>query len=151
MGIFNKTKKTVTSADSKDAVVKMPKVKPAKAAKEKAPAKTAKINTKGMATTAAGAARADMNHGGVILRPRITEKATMQADAQNVFVFEIAQTANKVSVREAIQAIFKVTPIKVAIARNPDKKVFSRGKSGMVSGVKKAYVYFKKGDKVELV
>ncbi|MEK7390829.1 MAG: 50S ribosomal protein L23 [Patescibacteria group bacterium] len=87
----------------------------------------------------------------VILRPRITEKATLKADAENVFVFEIAQNATKLNVRKAVASIYNVVPLKVSIARNPSKKVFSRGKRGVVSGVKKAYVYLKEGDKIEII
>lgn len=87
----------------------------------------------------------------VILRPRITEKATLKADAENVFVFEIAQNATKLNVRKAVASIYNIIPTKISIARNPSKKVFSRGKRGVVPGVKKAYVYLKEGDKIEIV
>lgn len=87
----------------------------------------------------------------VIIRPRITEKATLKAESENVYVFEIAQDANKANVKKAVKALYKVNPRKVSITRNPSKKVFVRGKRGVVSGVKKAYVYLKSGDKIEIV
>jgi ribosomal protein L23 len=49
----------------------------------------------------------------------------------------------------AIKAYYKVVPIKINVVRNPTKKVFIRGKKGIKAGVKKAYVYLKKGDKLE--
>ena len=49
----------------------------------------------------------------------------------------------------AIKAFYKVTPEKINIVRNPSKTVFVRGKKGVKSGVKKAYVYLKEGDKIE--
>lgn len=91
------------------------------------------------------------NLTGVILRPRITEKATHMADTANVYVFEIAQNANKTTVSQAVNALYKVIPVKVSIARNPSKTIFRRGRAGVVSGVKKAYVYLKKNDKIEIV
>ncbi len=94
---------------------------------------------------------APVNSNSIIIRPRITEKATLKADMDNVYVFEIAKDANKMMVSRAIEAIYKVKPLKVSVATNPSKKVFSRGKAGMVQGVKKAYVYIKKGEKIELV
>lgn len=84
----------------------------------------------------------------VLLRPRITEKANFAAE-KNVHVFEISSLADKKSVSEAVKTYYKVTPIKVRIVRNPSKKVFVRGKKGVKGGVKKAYVYLKKGDKIE--
>jgi len=44
-----------------------------------------------------------------------------------------------------------VKPEKVRVAAIPAKKVFVRGKKGVKSGGKKAYVYLKKGDKIELI
>ncbi|HEY4516132.1 MAG TPA: 50S ribosomal protein L23 [Candidatus Paceibacterota bacterium] len=87
-------------------------------------------------------------YSNVILRPRITEKATALSE-KGVYVFEIAPEANKISVAKAIKAYFDVTPIKVRIVLNPSKNVVVRGKRGVKSGVKKAYVYLKKGDKIE--
>ena len=87
----------------------------------------------------------------VILVPRITEKATVKADAENVYVFEIAGDANKTTVSQAIKSMYNVVPVRVNIARTPGKKLFRRGKLGFKSGVKKAYVYVKKGEKIEIV
>lgn len=84
----------------------------------------------------------------VLLRPRITEKATFVAE-KNVHTFEVAQAATKEQIAKAIRAFYKVSPIKINIVKNPAKSVFIRGKRGVKSGVKKAYVYLKKGDKME--
>lgn len=84
----------------------------------------------------------------IILRPRITEKANFASEA-NVHAFEVAPSATKTQVASAIKAFYKVTPVKVNMVKNPSKTVFIRGKKGVKSGVKKAYVYLKKGDKIE--
>lgn len=86
-----------------------------------------------------------------IIQPRITEKATLLADSKNVYVFEITADANKNRVKQAIQDIYNVTPIKVSIVKNPSTKMFSRGIYGVTPGVKKAYVYLKKGEKIEII
>jgi len=86
----------------------------------------------------------------IILRPRVTEKAT-DLSQNNVHVFEISSTANKNAVKLAFAKIYKVVPVKVSIVKNPAKNVVVRGKRGVKSGVKKAYVYLKEGDKVEIV
>lgn len=87
----------------------------------------------------------------VVLRsPRITEKA-LTAQARGVFVFEVAARATKRTVKEAIYALYKVTPRKVAMVTMPKKSVVIKGKAGVSGGGKKAYVYLKKGDKIEIV
>jgi len=84
----------------------------------------------------------------ILIKPRVTEKASMMLE-KNVYAFEISPKANKKEVASAISAYFKVNPLKIRIVRNPAKKVFVKGKKGIKSGVKKAYVYLKKGDKLE--
>lgn len=84
----------------------------------------------------------------IILRPRITEKATAVSSG-NVHTFEIAQKATKKQVAAAVKAFYKVVPIKINIVKNPAKKILVRGKKGKVPEVKKAYVYLKEGDKIE--
>ena len=86
----------------------------------------------------------------IILRPRITEKAT-DLSQNNVHVFEISSTANKNAVKLAFAKIYKIVPVKVSIVKNPAKNVVVRGKRGVKQGVKKAYVYLKEGDKIETI
>jgi large subunit ribosomal protein L23 len=86
---------------------------------------------------------------GTIKKPRITEKATFSAE-KGAYIFEIAQDATKIMVAKAIEALYKVTPAKVNVVRTPAKKVFVRGKVGKTSAIKKAIVFLKKGDKIDL-
>lgn len=88
-------------------------------------------------------------YAGVLLKPRITEKANSLVNVGNVHAFEIASSATKGQVASAIKAFYKVTPEKINIVKNPSKTVFVRGKKGVKSGIKKAYVYLKEGDKIE--
>jgi ribosomal protein L23 len=68
-----------------------------------------------------------------------------------VYVFQVLGTGNKKSIAQAITAQYKVTPVKVSIVRIPAKETFVRGKRGMKAGYKKAYIYLKKGDKIEII
>ena len=89
----------------------------------------------------------------VILRPRITEKATV-ASERGVYVFEVTKSATKERVSDAIRAIYKITPRKVRIVPIARKRVSSkkhRGVFGETKGGKKAYVYLKEGDKIDIV
>ncbi len=89
----------------------------------------------------------------VLTRPRITEKASYLAssDKGGVYTFEVSPRANKALVSKAISELFKVTPAKVNIINTKPKNVFKRGKRGVVGGIKKAMVYLKKGDKIDIV
>lgn len=88
----------------------------------------------------------------VIVRPRITEKAAILTD-KNVYTFEIKKGASKYDVRDAIKALYKVTPVKVHIVNKQPRHSMSRmrGRDMMENGLRKAYVYLKKGDRIELV
>ena len=87
----------------------------------------------------------------IIKKPRITEKSGIQAENMGIYTFEVTAEANKKNVAKAVKELYKVTPVKVNITNLPGKIVFSRGKVGRKSGVKKAIVYLKKGDKIEFV
>ncbi|MBU3925629.1 50S ribosomal protein L23 [Patescibacteria group bacterium] len=85
----------------------------------------------------------------VLVSPHITEKNTL-LNEQNAYVFKIKPRANKIMVKQAIKETYNVIPQKVNIVYAPDKKRFIRGKYGTKSGFKKAVVYLKEGDKIEI-
>ncbi len=88
----------------------------------------------------------------ILLSPRITEKGAYLGDL-GVYVFQVAEHANKKEIAQAIHTIFKVMPRKIRVARIPRKQAITRGtnRTGMTAGGKKAYVYLKKGDTIEIV
>lgn len=89
------------------------------------------------------------NPGTILIRPRITEKAALLSESVNVYSFEVASKSTKGSISNAIKEVYKVNPVKVNIVKLPSKKVLSKGKKGRTKSVTKAYVYLKKGDKIE--
>jgi large subunit ribosomal protein L23 len=90
-------------------------------------------------------------HHDIIIRPRITEKSGIMSENSSVYTFEVRKNANKPMIAQAIKALYKVTPTKVRIVNLPAKRVLVRGKRGTSNGVKKAMVYLKKGEKINLV
>ncbi|MEX0918054.1 MAG: 50S ribosomal protein L23 [Candidatus Paceibacterota bacterium] len=118
---------------------------PAKKSAEKAPATAAPARP-------AVAAVADRNLSSVIVKPRITEKA-MQKSEQNVYTFIVRRDATKHDVAEAITALYNVTPVKVNIVNKAPRQYISRrlGRTVSEKGMKKAYVYLKKGDSISLM
>jgi large subunit ribosomal protein L23 len=87
----------------------------------------------------------------VIKNPRITEKAGIQSESQNVYTFEVTKDATKKTIGEAIKLIYKVTPIKINIVNLPAENVTARGRKGVKQAVKKALVFLKKGDKIAFI
>jgi len=87
----------------------------------------------------------------VLIRPRITEKATDLGTISNAYVFNVDENATKRSIAKAVEVAYKVRPVKVAVVAIPRKQIVVRGKRGVTGGGKKAYVYLKKEDKLEIV
>lgn len=85
-----------------------------------------------------------------IVRPHITEKAAILAE-KGTYVFEVAKDTNKIEIAKAIQALYNVTPVRVNIINLPDTRVFVRNRKGVKSGLRKALVTLKKGDKIEIL
>jgi large subunit ribosomal protein L23 len=86
----------------------------------------------------------------IIVSPRITEKATMLAE-QNAYTFIVSERATKPEIQKSIIMLYNVTPVKISVLPIPTRSVFRRGKLGSIPGGKKAVVYLKKGDKLELI
>ncbi len=87
----------------------------------------------------------------ILRRPRITEKASMMSE-YNVYTFDVATTATKNSIMSAVKDIYNVQPTQVRIVTIPAKHFISRrGVHGKTTTGKKAYVFLKKGDTIELV
>lgn len=87
----------------------------------------------------------------IIIRPYITEKSGLLAE-KRVYTFEVAPSANKVTIAQAIASIYKVVPVKIAVITiKPHVRLFKNRKQGKTSGAKKAYVYLKEGDSIEFI
>jgi|TARA_Y100001960_G_scaffold139958_1_gene148254 large subunit ribosomal protein L23 len=85
----------------------------------------------------------------IIKRPLITEKTTMIAE-NNTYAFEVLKDADKVEVKNAIEAIFNVKVEKVNILNQSGKTKRFRGKPGKRNDVRKAYVRLQEGQALDL-
>jgi large subunit ribosomal protein L23 len=84
----------------------------------------------------------------ILIQPRISEKAGKMAE-MNKYVFLVASNTNKIEVKKAVEAAYKVKVTRVNVIRNEGKmRNFGRTK-GATSDFKKAIVTLKKGDKIE--
>ena len=87
----------------------------------------------------------------IIVRPHITEKSGALSHV-GVYTFEVAKNANSNQISEAIEAIYKVIPVRVSLAPIHSKAKNYRGiPGGRSASGKKAYVYLKKGDSIEFI
>ena len=86
----------------------------------------------------------------IIVGPRITEKAALMSD-KNVYTFNVAIDATKSEVKKEIKRIYKVNPEKVNMIKSKGKNVFVRGRKGTKKDTKKAMVYLKDGDKINVM
>jgi large subunit ribosomal protein L23 len=83
----------------------------------------------------------------IIRRPLITEKSTVLRDDKNIIAFEVHRDANRIEVKRAVEAQFKVKVTDVRIAR-VHGKVRRQGRfAGRRPDWKKAYVRLAEGEK----
>lgn len=91
----------------------------------------------------------------VIKSAHITEKAAILSDVTNAYIFNVDKRATKTDVKQAINEIYKVVPIKVNMVAISKKLVTRRrsksAKKGFKGGGKKAFVFLKKGERIEFV
>ena len=82
-----------------------------------------------------------------IIKPILTEKSTKLKEETNLLCFMVARDANKIEIKKAVEALFKV---KVDSVRTMNRrgKIKRVGRSeGKRPDWKKAYVKIKKGEK----
>jgi large subunit ribosomal protein L23 len=84
-----------------------------------------------------------------IKKLHITEKTSLLADG-NAYSFQVTKDATKAQIAKEIKALYNVVPVKVNIVNAKPKRVVSRGKVGQTASIKKAYVFLKKGDTIDI-
>ncbi len=90
----------------------------------------------------------------IIVKPLVTEKGTWMIEANNQYSFEVAQSANKIEIRHAIEKLWPVTVIDVRTQNMRGKPVSRSTKQGRFTGKrrnwKKAVVTLAEGDTIDL-
>ena len=125
-GDAKEVKKTKKAASSKKATTKKADAAPKKAAKQ----------------VTGDAYR-------VLVRPLVTEKTASLA-SEGVYTFQVAPGTNKVTVRQAVKALYGVTPARVNILNQRGKRVRFGRVAGRRNHWRKAYVYLKKGQHIDV-
>jgi large subunit ribosomal protein L23 len=84
----------------------------------------------------------------VLRRPLVTEKSTA-LQGLNKYAFEIADNANKLQIKQAVEKAFKVTVMSVNVITMRGKKKKMGRREVVTQPWKKAIVTLKPGDKIE--
>ncbi|WP_296316926.1 50S ribosomal protein L23 [Winogradskyella sp. UBA3174] len=90
----------------------------------------------------------------ILIKPIITEKATMQSELFNAYAFQVNTKANKVEIKKAVEAAYGVSVEKVrTINVRPDRKTkFTKTgvQHGKTNAIKKAIVQLAEGEVIDL-
>jgi len=87
----------------------------------------------------------------VVLRPVVSEKSYAAFD-NNVYTFEVASDANKVEIKQAVEAVFGVRVTKVNTLNRRGKRIRDRrtGEWGARSSRKRAVISLAPGDSIDV-
>lgn len=85
----------------------------------------------------------------VIVAPHMSEKATIATDKRGEYVFEVASSATKPEVKEAIEQLFKTKVVCVRIANVKTKPKRFGAIQGRSKAWKKAYVTLEAGQQID--
>ena len=91
------------------------------------------------------------NPEAVIRRLDVTEKGARLTEKENKYLFHVDPRANKLEIKRAVEALFKVGVTKVnTLNRGGKAKRDRRGRVTLTTGWKRAVVTLKTGDKIDL-
>jgi len=82
-------------------------------------------------------------------RPHISEKAAMMTE-HGVYVFDVPTSAEKISVKQSIEGLYKVKVVKIRMIRRAGKPVNRSRHHAKRVNTKKAIVTLAKGQKLDL-
>jgi large subunit ribosomal protein L23 len=90
---------------------------------------------------------------GIIIKPIVTEKMNLQGDKLNRYGFKVQKDANKIEIKQAVEAMYNVTvnEVNTLIVAPKAKSRFTKGGTikGKTSAYKKAIITVKEGDKID--
>lgn len=86
----------------------------------------------------------------IIRRPLVTEKSTDLREEADQIVFEVARDANKIEIKQAVEALFKVKVKKVRTIKVRGKNRRLGLSTGKKPDWKKAIVKLRPGDTIQI-
>lgn len=91
-----------------------------------------------------------MDNINVIIKPLVTEKTTHQQETRNVYAFQVAQHANKVQIRHAVEQLYNVKVVSVRTLNRKGKPRRSRFKMAKTAESKRTIVTLAENSRIEL-
>lgn len=91
-----------------------------------------------------------LSAAGVLVKPHITEKASMLAE-QNDYVFDVYPRTNAFEIKRAVEKTYNVKVVKVNMLNIPSKTKRIGKHMGKTGAVRKAIVQIQKGQTIELM
>ena len=91
-----------------------------------------------------------VREGRILIQALVSEKATELQEKQNCYVFKVAQNANKIEIKEAVEKGFNVSVTSVTVANVKGKTKRLGRFEGKRAGWRKAYISLKEGESIEL-
>jgi large subunit ribosomal protein L23 len=85
----------------------------------------------------------------IVVQPIISEKMEYLQEAQRKYAFKVHPAANKVQIKEAVEAIYNVSVTDVNVMNRRGKKRRVRYTEGRRANWKRAVVTLKEGDSIE--
>jgi large subunit ribosomal protein L23 len=91
-----------------------------------------------------------MSLANIIIKPLLSEKATLQAESQNTYAFHVAPDADKTTIKKAVETLYnvKVTGVRTLTRKGKPKR--SKVKVLHTSDYKRALVTLAPDNKIEL-
>lgn len=87
----------------------------------------------------------------VLLGPLLTEKGTLLKESDNVILFRVGKTANKIEIKKAVEQLLKVKVDSVRTINCKGKKKRLGKHEGRRPDWKKAMVTLKEGEKFDFI
>jgi len=85
----------------------------------------------------------------VLIEPVLSEKANLLRE-QGKYVFKVAQSANKLQIKEAVRRLFNVHPVSCTVMVVGGKPKRLRNRAGLKPTWKKAIVRLQKDEKISV-
>lgn len=91
-----------------------------------------------------------MDYTQILIKPVVSEKATLLKDDVNKVAFMVNKKANKADIQRAVEKAFKVKVLDVNVVNRKVDVRYRHGRAvGKISGYKKAYVTLAAGEKID--
>lgn len=90
-----------------------------------------------------------MNYEDILIKPVLSEKSNMLRE-EGKYVFQVHPKASKIEIKEAVRKLFDVKVIDCTVVNVRGKLKRVRGRPGLTSSWKKAYVKLAAGETIKV-